>query len=261
MRAIPGLIKNNIFFFLSFLLLCILSCYILFTYDKQSDFILLNSYHSALLDKIFIFFTALGNGWLMIIVGLLCFFLKKKKLPFLILSSFLLSGLIAQILKYFIDEARPGILLEHTNYQYFIKDVTLHSNASFPSGHTASAFAFAAVLAFYCKNKWLAIPLFMYACLVGYSRIYIGDHFLNDVLAGAVIGVISGVVCYLFLENYQRNGQSDLQKNRWVNGGYVALAGLYVRFYQNLRTQGFTLGWQISPLQGSLFDYIIYYFA
>jgi membrane-associated phospholipid phosphatase len=38
------------------------------------------------------------------------------------------------------------------------------------------------------------------AALVGYSRIYLGQHFMDDVLAGSVIGVVSAIVCELFLE-------------------------------------------------------------
>ena len=199
MNQIGRLIKVNAVFFTCFLLVLILSLYIELTHDKQSAFIFLNPLHNSLLDHTFVFFTILGNGWIMVIVSLVCFLFKKKKLSLLVLTSFLLSGLIAQVLKYFYPEARPAIFFEHSNYHYFITNITLNSSTSFPSGHTASAFAFAGVLAFYFRNKWLSLPLFLYACLVGYSRIYIGDHFLDDVIWGAVIGLASAMVCFLYL--------------------------------------------------------------
>ena len=193
-----SLIKTNKCFFICFLILVLLTTCLLVFIQKQQLFILLNQWHSTSLDNAFIFLTMLGNGWCIIIIGAVCLLAKLKKLGILILSSFLLSGILAQFLKFLIPEARPGILLENSGYPFFLNNVTLHSYSSFPSGHTASAFALASSITFYWRNKWMAIPLFIYACLVGYSRIYIGDHFLGDVVAGALLGVLSASACYMY---------------------------------------------------------------
>ena len=63
---------------------------------------------------------------------------------------------------------------------------------SFPSNHATNAFALAAFFAVYYRR--LAIPLFLFAALVGYSRIYVGVHYPTDVLAGAVLGVMLGLM-------------------------------------------------------------------
>ena len=199
-RSFAVLMKNNKFFFAFFALLVSASFCLLAMYSKEAGFVMLNPYHSRFLDKLFYFFTKLGNGWCMIIVAAIYFLLNRKKVALLVISSFLLSGLVAQVLKYIFPEARPGVLLEKSSYPYFIQHVTLHSYSSFPSGHSASAFAMAAVLAFYFPNKWWGLPLLIYACLVGYSRIYLGDHFLIDVLTGTVIGVLSAVLCWVGIE-------------------------------------------------------------
>ncbi|MEO7394116.1 MAG: phosphatase PAP2 family protein [Chitinophagaceae bacterium] len=175
------------------------------TYTKEEGFYLLNLYHGSILTYIFIYTTYLGDGFFCIATGILLFLINKRFLGLMILSSYAISGIIAQVLKYFIIEPRPAILLKDSSYQYFIDDVTLHNLHAFPSGHTASAFALASVLSFAAKNKSYSIIFLCGAVLVGYSRIYLAQHFIDDVLAGAVIGVVSVIICYVFFHSiFQR---------------------------------------------------------
>ena len=66
------------------------------------------------------------------------------------------------------------------------RHVPMPESASFPSGHTASAVAFAAAVgpAFPAAT----VPLGLLACAVGYSRVHTGVHYPGDVIAGAVLG-------------------------------------------------------------------------
>lgn len=65
-------------------------------------------------------------------------------------------------------------------------------SSSFPSGHTASAFAFATAVT--AEFPLLAVPLFGLATLVGYSRVHTGVHYPTDVIAGATLGFAVGTV-------------------------------------------------------------------
>ncbi len=68
--------------------------------------------------------------------------------------------------------------------------VRMPSSNSFPSGHTASAFAFATAAGQRIPSLWL--PLRGLALLVGYSRIHTGVHYPGDVVAGAIVGSACG---------------------------------------------------------------------
>jgi undecaprenyl-diphosphatase len=67
------------------------------------------------------------------------------------------------------------------------RHVPMPRSSSFPSGHSASAFAFATGAA--KAQPMLSVPLLVLAALVGYSRVHTGVHYPADVLAGAFIGI------------------------------------------------------------------------
>jgi undecaprenyl-diphosphatase len=97
-----------------------------------------------------------------------------------------IGSVVVAVLKESVDRARP----EHAD-PGFDAAVATPGSPSFPSGHTATAFAAAAVVgAIYPRLRW---PLYTLAALVGLSRIYLGVHFTLDVVAGAILGLSIGL--------------------------------------------------------------------
>jgi membrane-associated phospholipid phosphatase len=95
------------------------------------------------------------------------------------------SSLVNLVVKPLGRRRRPDRSLEHVPVA---RHVPMPSSASFPSGHAAAAFAFAAGVGH--ELPAAAIPLHGLAALVGYSRIHTGVHYPGDVLAGALAGTV-----------------------------------------------------------------------
>ncbi len=139
-----------------------------------------------------------------------------------LLYAFLLSGAAVQIIKNLINSPRPRLFFEPGQYLFFVDNVSLANNSSFPSGHTATAFAIAMVMILMIKNKKWQIPVLAAAVLVGFSRIYLAQHFLMDVLIGAVIGSASGLLGFYIAKNIKRINISfkkmhTIQNNRTIS--------------------------------------------
>lgn len=167
-------------------------------FAKTEGFVLLNSFHTPWLDVFFALFTFLGDGVCVLSVVPLLFIFAGRKKAVSLLFAFLTSGCVAQALKRIFKQPRPKLYFEETSFQYlhYVNNVTLHSSYSFPSGHTTAAFALATLLVLGFKKTRMAVPCFLFAILVGYSRIYLAQHFLADVMAGAIIGTLSALLGY-----------------------------------------------------------------
>jgi undecaprenyl-diphosphatase len=109
------------------------------------------------------------------------------------LATFFLSRFIlVEIIRMFFYRQRPFIA--HKVIELFPKG----PEASFPSGHTAGIVALGMGIYFY--NKRLGLFIIVLGLLVGFSRIIAGVHYPSDVLAGAIIGIISGWLVHWFVK-------------------------------------------------------------
>lgn len=104
-----------------------------------------------------------------------------------------IAALVSTILKFWIDRPRP-----FTTYE-FIEKLSVGGSPSFPSGHTTDAFAMAVVLALIFRKWWITFPVFLWALLVGYSRMHLGVHYPSDVVAGMILGLLVGGLSFVLI--------------------------------------------------------------
>ena len=177
----------------------LLSAFFLLQYSKIDIHLSINQYHSSLFDVFFKYATYLGDGLWVTFAVLLLLFVKYRFSLYLFyaaISTLLVIGLLKNIV--FDDVMRPGAhLLGHEQF-HTVPGVKLHKQHSFPSGHTAAAFCLYFFLATLTRKKWLKGLLFLVALIVAYSRMYLSQHFLIDVVFGSLIGVsIASFFSYL----------------------------------------------------------------
>ncbi len=93
--------------------------------------------------------------------------------------------------KRFINRQRPS---EKYPSNVFVN--TYAKDSSFPSGHTSLAFATATTLSLEYQKWYITVPAYLWATSVGYSRMYLGQHYPSDVLGGAIVGIGSAYVSH-----------------------------------------------------------------
>lgn len=202
MQGILQRMKQHAVFFTGYLVLLVAGIMLLLSEGKRNSFILLNRFHFSWLDQFFIRYTNAGDGIFAILLALFFFFvLRKRNLGLTLLIGYSFSGILAQIIKPLVESPRPETYFAPQWLPFFIKGVIHTGRSSFPSGHTVTAFVLAAVLTLYTNNKILQLLLLLLATAVGFSRIYLSQHFLTDVLAGSFIGVTIAVWCTWWLRN------------------------------------------------------------
>ena len=200
MKKLKAIFAGNLYFFSFFLVFFCIGLVFLLTQGKAGTFIELNPYHRSTLDTFFAYVTFMGDGLFTVIVFLVLLVMRRWSGAAQVITAFLLSALVAQVLKNVFSMPRPKQFFAPGQYHYFIDGVTHIGFASFPSGHSTSIFALCTLLALFEKNKKTNVLYLLLAVAVGYSRIYLGQHFLGDVMMGSCIGVLTAVlVHWLFI--------------------------------------------------------------
>lgn len=188
----------------------------LFNLNEAAFFYINEASKHLISDSLAAHLTELGNGS---VVGILALVLTIKypdiAKRFLIIT--LMSGILIAGFKQFFSDPRPAGVLAQTDF-HIIGDVL--KRYSFPSGHTTTAFAMAGFIMLTFASLPLRIFVFVLAIVAGVSRISVGAHWPEDILAGAPLGLmIAYVGSWLSTTPFSRQGS-------YLAAAFLALAVL-----------------------------------
>ncbi|MEP7163514.1 MAG: phosphatase PAP2 family protein [Ferruginibacter sp.] len=201
---IRALLSTRKLFFQTMLLLLLIAALSLLFFGKAFAFIPSSAYHPFWLNVFFINFTFMGNGlFILCLAGVLIFRFKKKQQGIAMLYGFLLSGMVVQLLKNISSISHPDIFFEQGQNLFPANDISLTIPGGIISGHTAIAFALATVLSLTIMGSKKQLLLLAVAVLLGYSRIYLAQHYLPEIILGAFVGTVSGIAA-VYLAYYFR---------------------------------------------------------
>lgn len=159
-------------------------------FSKQDLHLYLNSLTSTTWDKPFLFLTRLGEGWIFGLAAIGALFHEYRKSAIAALAGIgvlFLSAALKNLV--FPEVARPSAVFSNEEIR-LVAGLDLHKSRSFPSGHTMAAFGSFFLLALYYPKQWWIFLMGMLALLTGISRVYLSQHFLEDVVAGAWLGTL-----------------------------------------------------------------------
>ncbi len=137
--------------------------------------------NSPVLNTLFTWVSFTADTLFMVLMVAALYLGGYRKEALVVAVVFVVTNAVTLGLKYLIARPRPSDL-----------GITPESEPSFPSGHTSNAFSFATALSYYHRKA--APLLFAWALLVAFSRVFLGLHYITDLLGGAAVGIIVSLV-------------------------------------------------------------------
>ncbi len=207
---VTEIIKKNRIFFLPYIILLIISIILIITQSKADIHIAFNSFHNSFLDTVMPFYTYLGDGAVSFVLLIVFLFIKYRFAVASAISNILVivsTYLLKQII--FNNEARPRKFFSEIYTENYILYLVPGTNPemldSFPSGHSTTAFATYFLIAAVSNNQFVKVLMLFFAVTIGYSRIYMSNHFLQDVVGGSFLGIILSILGLLIASGMKSN--------------------------------------------------------
>ena len=172
----------------------------------RSLFLLINSWHSVLLDDVMYY---ISQMWIFVPLYIYWLYLVYRKEGFkklLVLLAFtglliLLTDQTSNQTKHAVKRYRPSHNTEIMKQVHTVNDYR-GGQYGFFSGHASNSFGIATLLFFMLASRpmWFRLICFLWAGLTAYSRIYLGVHYPSDILVGTLVGVIWGLIIFELMQ-------------------------------------------------------------
>lgn len=213
------LIRDNKHFLITYCLIAICFLFYISFSNKGDEIVLINNYRNDFNDNIFKYSSIIAEGTF---YGIFLLILGAFRFKYLFngVITFLLAGCLTQILKKIFNLPRPIAYLDESiiSTLNFVEGVKVHSQYSFPSGHSTAAFSMMFFLSLITPNKYVRILFAIIAAFMGVSRVYLFQHFLIDVLAGSFLGIFVTLIVYRFVLV-----QKKIVLSKWYNFSLIEI--------------------------------------
>jgi len=206
--------KENKFLFLYLSAFFVGSFLLLFSMETGQMVIFFSNHRSEFLNSFFKVTNWLGEEWAYILIGLVILPFNYRHTIGIGITSLVVT-IFTQALKFGFKHPRPmlvfqkeGIADQIVLVEGIVPNVGVNS---FPSGHTAAAFAlFVFVALIFREKRYFPLVMITLAILGGLARVYLVQHFFKDVVFGAFIGVIAAMLSFYFQKLLWKNNISSL---------------------------------------------------
>lgn len=198
MKLLKDTIQRNKLYFYPYLFLLWISLMFLMIYGRDEIFLNINRHHTIWGDKLFPLITRLGEEIAIGVLLLILLFFSRRYF-IICLGGYIITTLLTQSLKHLLpfNNYRPAKYFMDKTDLTLVEGVDLNHFHSFPSGHSSAAFLVFTLCALFYRNKFSALIFLPLATLVAFSRVYLNQHFVEDVAAGSFIGAVTALILYL----------------------------------------------------------------
>ncbi len=173
----------------------------LFMYEKGKIVLWINQrFAENNYDSFYTHFTEVGSGMSFVVLTFLFLLFNTRKAYQTFITSILVL-VVSQGLKHTFGYPRPTAYIPQEAFYHLIEGFEYAKNFSFPSGHTMVAFAVFTLIAYYTYSISIKVLGFFTAATIGFSRMYLLQHFYVDVYVGAFLGFVCALLAIAFFSD------------------------------------------------------------
>ena len=203
-----GRLKGAVYFLYLILIWMVAGGILLAMEENRGVYRAINEQHTPLMDQVLPYITHMGEATFIIPVLLLLFLFKRFRTGRFALALALCNiapFLVVQAIKALVNAPRPLLYFNNASWINRVAGQPENYNYSFPSGHSEGAFALFSFLSLLLPKRYAALGIlfFCIAILIGYSRMYLSQHFYADVYAGSLLGTFCCMVVFWIINPFR----------------------------------------------------------